>query len=85
MTAKQWFQVEVELDVCFHTLTVFYQVQPRLGTVISRSLKRIRETRPIGQEKFALLVLLNKLATNLGDLIKIILSNIFVLIALHSI
>jgi hypothetical protein len=28
---------------CFHTFTVFYQVQPRLWTIVSRSLKRIRE------------------------------------------
>jgi hypothetical protein len=28
---------------CFHTFTVFYQVQPQLGTIVLWSLKRIRE------------------------------------------
>jgi hypothetical protein len=28
----------------FHTFTVFYQVQPKLGTIVSQSLKRIRES-----------------------------------------
>jgi hypothetical protein len=28
---------------CFHTFTVFYPLQPRLGTIVSWPLKRIRE------------------------------------------
>jgi hypothetical protein len=42
VTTKQWFEVEVELDVFIHLLYFIRQVQPRLGTIVLWSLMRIR-------------------------------------------